>query len=252
MTIPFDPLAVTAFSLALVRASAWLFVSPPFNTRLVPVSVKAGIAAALALSVTPQLVHSSNPLPLDTGPFLGALVVQAMVGISLGMLTLVLVNSLQAAGALVDLFAGFSLATIYDPLNGSQVSVFGRFYQLLATTLLFTTDAYLVLVNGFFRSFTAVPANGLASGNVASILTDHVGQFLLAALEVAGPVLGCLFLAEVMLGLLARAAPNLNVFALAFPVRVVLALVVVGIAIPLIAPALANLVHMAVAPLGGG
>ena len=64
-----------------------------------------------------------------------------------------------------------------------------------------------------------------------------MGQFLVAAIEIAGPVLGCLFLAEITLGLLARAAPNLNVFALAFPLRVIVALIVVALACPLIAPA---------------
>jgi flagellar biosynthetic protein FliR len=250
VTIAFDPATVTAFMLALVRAAAWLFVAPPFNTRIVPTSVKAGIAAAFAIAVTPHIV--SSDLPTETAPFLAALVVQVMVGITLGMLTLFLVNALQAAGSLVDLFAGFSLAQIYDPMSENQASVFGRFYQLLAATLLFTTDAHLVLVNGFFRSFEAVPANGLVAGDIASLLTGNLGQFLVAALEVAGPVLGCLFLAELTLGLLSRAAPSLNVFALAFPIRVVLALVVVAVAVPLVAPALTNLVHSAVAPLAGG
>ena len=84
------------------------------------------------------------------------------------------------------------------------------------------------------------------------MLTKNLGQFLVAAIEVAGPVLGCLFLAEVTLGLLSRAAPSLNVFSLAFPLRVVVALVVVALAIPLISPAVSNLVHDAMAPLGVG
>jgi flagellar biosynthetic protein FliR len=251
VTFTFDPALVTAFSLALVRAVAWLFVAPPFNTRLIPSSVKAGMAASLALVAAPQLVQEGG-LPTETTPFVAALVLQVIVGVTLAMVTMFLLNALTAAGSFVDLFAGFSLAQIYDPLGGTHVSVFGRFYQLLATTLLFTTNAHLLLVNGFFRSFQAVPANGLGTGDVASMLTDNLGTFLVAALEVAGPVLGCLFLAEVTLGLLSRAAPSLNVFALAFPVRVVLALVIVGLAIPLVAPALSNLVQQAITPLGGG
>jgi flagellar biosynthetic protein FliR len=250
LTFTLDPVLFTGFALALVRASAWLFISPPFNTRLVPMKVKAGIAASLALAAAPHVANSK--LSLQTGPFLTALFTQALVGVSLGMLTLVLVNALQAAGALVDLFAGFSLAAIYDPMNESQVAIFGRFYELLAVTLLFTTNAYLLLVNGFFRSFDVIPAKGLSIESVSNVLTKNLGQFLIAAMEVAGPVLGCLFLAELTLGLLARAAPALNVFSLAFPLRVVVALLVVGIAMPLIGPAVGNLVRDAVAPLGVG
>lgn len=247
--IALDPALVTAFALALVRASAWLFVSPPFNNRIVPISVKAGVAAAFALAAAP---HVADPeMPMQTGPFVGALVTQAMVGFVLGMLTLLLVNAVQAAGALVDLFAGYSLAAIYDPLSDNQTSIFGRFYQLVAVTILFTSNAHLILVNGFFRSFEAVPLGGLPSGDVASVLTDNLGQFFIAAIEIAGPVIACLFLAELTLGLLTRAAPNLNVFALAFPLRVIVALTVVGVALPLVVPAVGNLVDKAVQPFGG-
>lgn len=248
MTIPIDPLVITAFVLALVRASAWLFVSPPFNTKTIPTTVKVGIAAALALAAAH---HITNPrLPTNTAGFIASLIVQVLVGVTLGMFTMLLVNALQAAGSLVDLFAGFSLSAIYDPFNGAQSAIFGRFYQLLATTLLFTTNAYLILVNGFFRSFDVIPAGGLSTTTIASLLTNNLGQFLIAAIEIAGPVLACLFLAEITLGLLARAAPNLNVFSLAFPLRVVIALIVVAIAIPVVSPALGNLVRQAVAPLG--
>jgi flagellar biosynthesis protein FliR len=250
VTLKFDPILLTAFALALVRASAWLFVSPPFNTKMIPSTVKIGVAASLALAAAPHLVGTD--IPLATGPFLAALVTQALVGVTLGLFTMILVNSLQAAGALIDLFAGFSLAAIYDPINQSNVAIFGRFYELVAVTLLFTTNAYLLLVNGWFRSFKVVPAHGLGFADLSNVLTKNLGQFLVAAIEVAGPVLGCLFLAEVTLGLLSRAAPSLNVFALAFPLRVIVALIVVALAVPLISPAVSNLVHDAMAPLGVG
>ena len=176
---------------------------------------------------------------------------QAFVGFALGLLTVLLVNAVQTAGSFVDLFAGFSLAAIVDPINNSQVAIFGRFYELIAITLLFTTNAYLILVNGWFRSFKVIPAHGLEISDVANVMTKNLGQFFIAAIEIAGPVLGCLFIAEVMLGVLSRAAPQLNVFSLAFPLRVVIALVVVGLALPLIVPAIGNLVEHAVAPLGG-
>jgi len=249
MTFTFDPVVLTAFVLALVRATAWIVVSPPFNTRLVPVSVKAGLAATLALAAAP---HVADPnIGLDTGSFIAALITQVLVGFALGMVTVLLVNAVQAAGALIDLFAGFSLAAIVDPMNNAEVAVFGRFYEVLAVTLLFSTNAYLVLVNGFFRSFEVIPARGLAVHDVADVLTKNIGQFFIASIEIAGPVLGCLFLTEVFLGVLSRAAPQLNVFSLAFPVRVVVALIVVGLAVPLIGPAIGNLVRDAVAPLGG-
>jgi flagellar biosynthetic protein FliR len=249
VTFRFDPATAVAFALALVRATAWIFISPPFNTRVVPTAVKVGLAAALALAAAPHVDGES--VSLGMAPFVGALVTSAVVGVALGMITLLLVNAIATAGSLVDLFAGYSLAAVYDPLADHSAAVFGRFYQLMAATLLFATNGHLILVNGFFRSFDAIPVNGLAAGDMASVLTGNLGTFMIAAVEVAGPIIACLFLSEMTLGLLARAAPSLNVFSLAFPLRIVVALLVVGLALPLITPALTNLLHAAVAPFGG-
>jgi flagellar biosynthetic protein FliR len=242
VTIPFDPLVVSGFVLALVRASAWLFIAPPFNTRMVPISVKAGFAAALALAAAPQ-VAASESLSLETGPFVGALVTQAFVGFAMGMVMLLLFQAVQTAGALIDVFAGYSLAAVYDPTADTTNSVFGRVYSLVATTLLFVSGGHHLLVRGFFGSFDAIPAGAPDPAVFARVLTSNADDFLLAALEIAGPVIACLFVAELSMGLLARAAPSLNVFALAFPVRVVVTLVVVALALPLLAPAVTNLVR---------
>jgi flagellar biosynthetic protein FliR len=174
-----------------------------------------------------------------------------VVGVALGMITMILVSAIQTAGSLVDIFAGYSLAAVYDPLADHQAAIFGRFYQLVATTLLFVTNGHLILVNGFFRSFDAIPVSGIAAGSLASVLTKNLGVFFVASLEVAGPIIGCLFLSEMTLGLLAKAAPSLNVFSLAFPLRIVVALLLVAVALPLITPALENLLRTAVAPFGG-
>lgn len=250
MTIPFDPLVVTGFVLALVRASAWLFIAPPFNTRMVPMSVKAGLAASLALAAAPQAA-ASGELSLETGPFISALITQVFVGFSMGMIMLILFQAVQAAGALVDTFAGYSLAAVYDPTADTTNSVFGRMYSLLATTLLFASGGHHLLVKGFFGSFEVVPAGAADPGLIARVLTTGADDFLLAAIEIAGPVIACLFIAELSMGLVARAAPSLNVFSLAFPVRVVVTLVTVAIAIPLVGPAVNNLLREALRPMLG-
>jgi flagellar biosynthetic protein FliR len=229
MTFQIDPVAVTAFVLGLVRATAWVFASPPFNAKGVPGRVKIGIAAALALAAAPNVTQAN--IPLDTGGFIGALMTQVLVGLGLGFVTMLLFAAMQAAGSMIDMFAGFSIAQVY-----------GRFYQLLATTLLFALDGHLLLVKGFMTSFEAVPTSGLQLGDFSRLLTHDLSLFLVAAVEVAAPVLGVLFVAEVALGLLARAAPQMNIMNFAFGFRIVVALLLVGVAIPLVGPAVSNLI----------
>jgi flagellar biosynthesis protein FliR len=224
---------VLALLLGSVRAATWLLVSPPFATRAIPTTVKVIVSLALALPVTPKLAAD---LPELTVPALiGAVALQALAGAALGFLTYLLFAAVQAAGDLIDLFGGFSIAAGYDPLSMSQTSIFGRFHQLLAVVLLLTTNAHLLVVQGFLTSYEALPATqGVALDRVETVLLAGVGQFFLAALEIAGPLVAVLFLADVALGLLTRVSPQLNAFSLGFPIKIFTTLALVGFTFPLL------------------
>ena len=146
----------------------------------------------------------------------------------LGFLAMLVLSSVQAAGSLIDLFGGFTMDSAYDPLSNAQPSVFGRFHQLMATTLLFVIDGHLILVRGFLASFEAVPAEEILWNDLARLVTKDVGVFFLAALEMAGPLVGVMFVSEVALGMLSKAAPQMNVFQLGFPLKIFLTLLLIG------------------------
>jgi flagellar biosynthetic protein FliR len=222
------PLLV-AFLLAMARAGAWILVAPPFAGRLLPTQVKTGLAAALALAAAPRL--AAHPVPLEAAPLVGAAALQVTVGLALGLSTLILLSAAQAAGELIDLAGGFSAAQALDPLTNLSASVFGRFYQLLATTVLFVIGGHLVLVRGFLASFAAVGLSAPALGELSRVLLRDLAMFLVAALEIAGPLLAALFLTDIVLGLLSRAAPQLNVFSLGFALKIAMTLLLAGVAL---------------------
>lgn len=233
MTISTTPAALTAFILVLVRTSAWLVIVPPFGSRVIPTQVKIGLAVALSLPVFPKMIDQA-PDTLDVAPFVGAVALQVVIGLALGFLTYLLFAAVQAAGELVDLFGGFTVAPAYDPLGNSQSSTFGRFYQLLVVTLLFVTNGHLLLVNGFMRSFDAIGFQGRPLRDLSELFVGELSTFFVAAIEIAAPLLAALFLAEVALGILSRAAPQMNVFMLGFPAKILLTLVLTGLTLPLI------------------
>lgn len=240
MSITIDPNLVVGFLMALTRAAAWVVVTPPFATRTVPAQVKIGLAAALALSVVgPAQAHA---VPLDTGSLVGAAVTQVAIGVTMGFIGVVIFAAVQAAGGLLDLFGGFAMAQVFDPQSNVQTSLFGRFYNLLAVTLLFSIGGHLLLVRGFMRSFEAVPTSGFQAGGVADLLTDGVGLLFIAAIEIVAPLLAALFLADVAMGLLNRAAPEMHVFLLGLPVKILLTLTLTGLALPLLPGAVSTLV----------
>ncbi len=232
MVITADPALLTGFLLALVRASAWMLLVPPFGTRAIPSQVKVGLAAALAIPVAHKV--GADAPALEIGPLIGAIVLQIAVGVALGFLVQMFFAAVQAAGELIDLFGGFTVAPAFDPLSNAQSSTFGRFYQLLATMLLFALDGHILLVRGFLTSFDAITATGPSLDDFSGEIIGDLGTFFVAAIEIAAPMLAALFLAEVALGLLSRAAPQMNVFMVGFPFKIGLTLVLAGLALPLL------------------
>ena len=232
MTISIDSQLLVGFVLAMARAAAWISIAPPFGVRYIPVRVKVGFAAALALALGPRLAEQA--VPLETGPLIGAMLLQVAAGAALGFLAYLLFAAFQTAGSIIDLFGAFSISQALDPVSGVQTSVFGRFYSLIASVLLFATGGHLILVRGFLTSFEALPVDGFRSEHIADVLTHDLGMFFVSAIEIAAPLVAALFLTDVALGLLSRAAPEMNVFMLGLPIKVFVTISLVSLAIPIL------------------
>lgn len=246
--------ALIGVVLGAVRAAAWVFLTPPFATRTIPSAVKGILAVALALPVSPRLAEQVPDLSVPA--LLGAAVLQVLTGAALGFLTFLFFAAVQAAGDLIDLFGGFTVAFGYDPLSMTNSSVFGRLHQLLAVTLLFATNAHLLVIRGFLASYDAVPVDAAVDlSRLGSALASGVGEFFLAALQIAAPLIGVLFVADVGLGLLTRVSPSLNAFSLGFPAKILLTLLLIGFTFPLLPGAVESVAEAgtrAVARVVGG
>lgn len=231
-----DPIAVTlsldsvqTTMLASVRVAGFLVIAPPFANKAVPGPVKVALALGLGLAVTPSL----KPLAADgTGVFIGSVVLQAVIGLALGFGVSLVLAAVQSAGAIVDQFGGFQMAAAFDPMNMTNGAQFQRLYQFLAVALLFASDGYQMVLQGLIRTFDAVPLGvGLSTTGLAEQLTHGVSQMVAAAFQITGPLVLVLFLTDVGLGLLTKVAPALNAFAMGFPLKILVTLVLVGFAL---------------------
>lgn len=216
--------------LASTRILAFLVVAPPFHVKAFPAPVKVAISLGVGLVAGPRAVEAAGTVPgimLAAGSleFLGALVLQAVVGLGLGFLVRMVFAAVQTAGSVIDLFGGFALAQGFDPLSQTQTSLFGKFYDFSALALLFASNGHQLVLGGLLRSFDALPlGEGLNMTAMGHVLTNGLGELMIAALQIAGPLVVVLFLADVGLGLLTRVAPALNAFALGFPLKILLTL----------------------------
>lgn len=214
--------------MAAVRVTVFLVMAPPFSHRGIPAAVKAMLGVGLALALAPTLGTPST----STAGFLFGLVGEAVVGAGLALIVMILFAAVPSAGRLIDVFGGFELAAAYDPLLMTQSGPFSQLYTMMATVLLFVTGGYQLVIAGLARSFAALPlGSGLDVALVAGGATTALTQMFLAALQVAGPLVAVLFLADIGLGLLTRVAPALNAFSLGFPMKVLITLTLGGVAV---------------------
>ena len=238
MSFDLDLAWIEAVMLAGVRMVAFIVIAPPFSSNAFPLRIKGMLALGLALAVAP--VVTADYVSPDTGGFIASLVLELVVGAVLGFIVMVVFSAIQSAGNLIDLFGGFTLAQGYDPqlqINGAQ---FTRLFQMTALALLFASGGYQLIIGGLARTFSAIPiGGGIDLAAPLAALTSATGQMLLSALQIAGPLIVVLFLADAGLGLITRVAPALNAFALGFPVKILLTLLLV----PLIFVALPNIVN---------
>lgn len=258
MNLNFDLGMVETTMLAAMRLIAFLVVAPPFHVKAFPGPVKVAIALGLALVAGPRAVEASGAVPgamLASGSleFVGALVLEVVVGLGLGFLVRMVFSAVQAAGSIIDVFGGFQLAQGFDPMSQSQGSVFAKFYDFSALALLFASNGHLLVLGGLVRSFDALPlGNGFNTEAMGHLMTSGLAELMVSALQIAGPLVVVLFLADVGLGLLTRVAPALNAFALGFPLKIMLTLSLGSIAYLTLPHVIGTLTERAVEVLMGG
>jgi flagellar biosynthesis protein FliR len=245
MGLEVPTVTLVALLLGTARAVGFVMLAPPFNSRSIPAPVKGALAMALSVLLSTKIAPS---LPEITGGFLVvAAITEVVIGAALGFIVQVLFTAVQMAGDLIDLTGGFSLQPAYDPLAMTNNSSVGRLHYLLATTLLFTSGGHLLIVKGFATSYDGLPVGGsVPTDQLGPVMIKVFAMMFLAAVQIAGPMVAVLLLADVALALLSKAAPALNIFSFGFPFKIMLTLLMLGLTFPLLPPALDALMDHAV------
>jgi flagellar biosynthetic protein FliR len=247
--IPLDARWIEAVLLSTVRMAGFLVIAPPFSYRAFPARVKAILAVALGLAVSPKVVPGYELL--DGGAFIGAVVVELLLGLVLGFLVYITFAAVQAAGDLLDVFGGFQLAQAFDPQSLTNGAQFSRLFYMAALALMLSSDAYQLLLGGLFRSYDAIGLGvGIDLAMPAAQMVESVTHMFLAALQIAGPLVVVLFLADVGLGLLTRVAPALNAFSLGFPLKLLLTVTLGGLVLATLPAVVAALTKVALDAFG--
>jgi flagellar biosynthesis protein FliR len=215
-----------------VRISALLLVAPIFGARNVNVRLRLALGLLLALVVAPQL---SVPPSLDPfGP--GAIQLamrQILIGVSMGFVLQLVFSALTQAGEIVALSMGLGFASAIDPVGGVQVPMVSQYFTILATLIFLALNGHLVLIELLLRSFETLPlaSGGLTSDDLWSVVSFGSTMFAGAVL-IALPAAASLLLVNLAMGVITRAAPQLNIFAVGFPLTLFAGFIIILLTLP--------------------
>ncbi len=227
------------FLLVLARVYAMLRISPLLSSDSTPGIVRTGLSFFTAVAVLPGVIEAGYPIPGDGLSYALLLLGEAMIGIITGFTLVIAYASFQLAGEFFSLEMGFSASQVLDPLAQIEVPLMGQFLNLIAMfTFLSVGGFQKIFLFGVERSITNVRAVDLVLGKdiILRTMFSGLGQIFQQGLIIAFPIMGTLFLVSVAMGLLAKAAPQMNLLMLGFPIAISVAFVV----ILLIAPLLVN------------
>ena len=219
-----------AHLLIFVRISSF-FVAIPLFRQGVPALAKLAVAAIVTMLLRPAV--AVPPLPEDLLGYSLVAVSEAAVGLAIGLVVTTLLSALYVAGQFIDFPMGFGMVNVIDPQTGIQMPVLGEFLSVVALLVLFVVDGHHVLLRALAQSFAVLPIGGAGLGGTAvEAVTRLLSASFVLGLRIALPVMGALFLADVALGMVARAVPQINVFFVGFPLKIGLGFAVLALVLP--------------------
>jgi flagellar biosynthetic protein FliR len=215
-----------------LRIGACLMVAPVFGARFVPARFRILLAASITMIVAPLL----PPLP-DVSPFspTGVMITvqQLIIGIAVGFVLQIVFDALAMGGQLLANTMGLSFAFNVDPLRGTGTPVLGQFYTLIATLTFLALNGHIAIIQALVDGFGTMPVGTSGLGpNALGDIALYGSQLFRGALMVALPGLTALLIVNLAFGVVSRAAPSLNLFAIGFPVTLIGGLLIVLAGLP--------------------
>jgi flagellar biosynthetic protein FliR len=228
-----------------VRVGSCFMVAPAFGARFVPPRVRLVIAGGVALIIAPLVPSPAGIAPLSAAGFL-VTAQQALIGVALGFCMQVVFDAVTLGGQLLANSMGLSFAFNLDPLHGAQTPVLGQFYTILVTMTFLALNGHLRLIEILVDGFRTLPVGTTGLGPDGLWTIVRWGSTLFAgALSVALPGVTALLIVNLAFGVMSRAAPTLNLFAVGLPVSLVFGLGIVLLGLPAVQSGFVKLLQQA-------
>ncbi|WLR52351.1 flagellar biosynthetic protein FliR [Bacillus tianshenii] len=222
------------FLLILVRVSSFFITVPLFSYRNIPSTHKIGLAALMSYLMF--FTIDKPDIAID-GLYIMLVLKEVMVGLLIGLVAYMVTTAIQIAGGFIDFQMGFAIANVIDPQTGVQSPIMGQYLYTFAMLLLLILNAHHLILDGIFYSYRLIPVDQLTipfgEENIVRFITKMFSTVFLIAFQMAVPVVGCLFLVDVALGIVARTVPQLNIFVVGLPLKILVSFLVLVLVMPI-------------------
>lgn len=224
------------YLLILVRIASFMVTAPVFSiASTTPRRIKIGFAAAIAFLVFP-LIPREEIIYETIWQFAAIILEEAAVGVIIGFMANICINILSFAGRIIDTEIGFAMATQFDPTTRDQVSVTGTLYMYFVMFLLLVTNMYQYVVRAIIDSYELIPVNGvqISISRLLELMLKYAADCFIIGFRIVLPFFTVMLLLNVILGILAKIAPQMNMFVVGMQLKVLTGLLVMVITAPLL------------------
>ncbi len=231
------------FVFPFVRILAMIASAPILGNKQTPVRIKIGFSILLTIIIAPTLTVQPN---IDPASAIGFLIIiqQLLAGLAIGFTMRLIFTAIEMAGDIIGIQMGLGFAIFYDPQNSSYTPVIAQFLGILAALVFLSMNGHLIMLEALSDSFHAFPVNSTVPAAIAlHTLASWGGSIFSNALQLSMPVIGALLISNLALGILTRSAPQLNIFAVGFPITLAIGFATVMLLLPHIIPLLENIIH---------
>lgn len=229
------------FLLILTRITAFIFVSPIYGLSNVPARIKIGLGVTVSVLLYGVLEYQI-PEYASLIEYSGLVIKECLVGLIIGFGAYMCTTIVLFTGKIIDMEIGFSMVTVFDPATKTQASIVGSLYQYMIMILMLLSDMHLYLLKTLADSYELIPIGRIVmGGSLYGSVLNFLAQYMIIGFRIALPVFTAMLLINVIMGVLAKAAPQMSMFAVGIQIKLLVGLFVVWLTARLI-PDMADII----------
>ncbi len=233
------------FTIVLFRTASILFFSPIYNQTSLPLIIKIGFALVIAIAIFPTINSTQLVLPDNLPNFILIIFKEVAVGFLIGYSATLAFGAFVMAGELISTEMGLAMAELVDPLFGDRISPISQILQIVGLVLFFAMNGHHWLINALVLSYKTVPITGfIESGASISKILEMFSGLLVSAIKIAAPIMIVLSLVVVVSGFLARSTPEINIFLIIFPTKILVGVLILAVTFPFITRSIEHLLNL--------